>query len=225
MLCPKCNAEIDDSSTSCPQCGAPINTDNIPVKDSDIDDILKITKKTPAAEIEISSEPEPESEPELEPAPEPKKSSANKLLLILGCAVIIIIPSIFFMPTLIDKFSSDDDSEIVEPELIMLDESVVEPECAEPDQLECEGCMDDEFIDDVPQYVMITGEHVRLRTSPSTAGNDNIILNGDGVPLYPDKGEKFEYLGEVGDFYQIRTYEYCPEPYAYVSKQFATCIY
>lgn len=225
MLCPKCKAEIDDNSTQCPQCGAHIVTDNIHVKGSDVDELLKITKKTPAAELEISSEPEPESEPELEPEPEPKNSSANKLLLILGCAVIIIIPSIFFVPQLIDKFSSDDETEIIAPELIMLDESVAEPECAEPDQLECEGCMEDEFVGDAPQYVMITGEHVRLRTSPSTASDANIILNGDGVPLYPDKGEKFEYLGEVGDFYQIRTYEYCPEPYAYVSKQFAACIY
>ncbi|MGM9862144.1 MAG: zinc-ribbon domain-containing protein, partial [Muribaculaceae bacterium] len=80
MLCPKCKAEIDDNSTKCPQCGAPIVNNNIPVKDSDIDDLLTITKKTAAAEPEFSVEPEPE------PEPEPKKSSANKLLIILGCA-------------------------------------------------------------------------------------------------------------------------------------------
>ena len=219
MLCPKCKAEIDDNSTQCPQCGAHIVTDNIHVKGSDVDELLKITKKTPAPEPEISVEPE--SAPE----PAPQTSSAPKLLRILGCAVLLIIPSIFFVPKLVDKFSSDDETEIIAPELIMLDESVAEPECAEPDQLECGGCMEDEFVGDAPQYVMITGEHVRLRTSPSTASDANIILNGNGVPLYPDKGEKFEYLGEVGDFYQIRTYEYCPEPYAYVSKQFAACIY
>ena len=63
--------------------------------------------------------------------------------------------------------------------------------------------------------VYVNGVNVRLRTSPEIS-NYNIITDGYGKNLHPNKGERLEYLGEVGDFYYIR-YRGID---AYISKQF-----
>ncbi|MBQ9556241.1 MAG: DUF3828 domain-containing protein [Muribaculaceae bacterium] len=50
--------------------------------------------------------------------------------------------------------------------------------------------------------VHVNGVDVRLRTSPKIS-NSNIIKDGYGKNLHPDKGDELEYLGEHGDFYYV----------------------
>ena len=67
-----------------------------------------------------------------------------------------------------------------------------------------------------PSRVRVTGVHVRLRTSPTTYSNDNIVKYSNGVPVYPEKGEVLECVGQASDFYKVRYMGYT----YYISKQF-----
>ena len=51
------------------------------------------------------------------------------------------------------------------------------------------------------RYVVIDGTELRLRLGPSTSADT--FKWGDGTNRHPQVGEKFKYLGESGDFYQI----------------------
>ena len=51
------------------------------------------------------------------------------------------------------------------------------------------------------QYVVINGSELRLRLGPSTSADT--FKWGDGSNRHPNKGEKYLYLGESGDFYKI----------------------
>ena len=51
------------------------------------------------------------------------------------------------------------------------------------------------------QYVVINGTELRLRLGPSTSADT--FKRGDGSNRHPNKGEKYLYLGESGDFYKI----------------------
>lgn len=63
-------------------------------------------------------------------------------------------------------------------------------------------------------FVVVDGVHVRLRFAPSTKGE--IAIGEDGKPYYPQKGQKFEYLGTEGNFYKISYME----SVAYISRDF-----
>lgn len=63
-------------------------------------------------------------------------------------------------------------------------------------------------------YVVVDGVHVRLRFAPSTKGE--IAIGEDGKPYYPQKGQKFIYLGTEGNFYKINYLE----SVAYISRDF-----
>lgn len=52
-----------------------------------------------------------------------------------------------------------------------------------------------------PTCVVIDGSELRLRLGPSTSAET--FKWGDGTNRHPKVGEKFKYLGESGDFYQI----------------------
>ena len=60
--------------------------------------------------------------------------------------------------------------------------------------------------------VIVDGVNVNLRKTPEINGN-NIIT----IPLYPEKGDYLEYLGETSDFYQVRYKGFD----AYISKRFS----
>jgi len=51
------------------------------------------------------------------------------------------------------------------------------------------------------QHVVIDGFQLRLRLGPSTEAET--FKWKDGTNRHPKVGEKFEYLGELGEFYQI----------------------
>lgn len=51
------------------------------------------------------------------------------------------------------------------------------------------------------QYVVINGSELRLRLGPSTSADT--FKWADGSNRHPNKGEKYLYLGESGDFYKI----------------------
>ena len=53
-------------------------------------------------------------------------------------------------------------------------------------------------------YVVIDGSELRLRLEPST--NADTFKWPDGTNRHPKVGERFLYLGEEGDFYQINFY-------------------
>ena len=77
-----------------------------------------------------------------------------------------------------------------------------------------------ESLDDSVEktFVEVTGEHVRIRLSPSTDGM--ILLDNNGSPIYPDKGEYIECTGEEDDFYRILFHGRD----AYISKQFSRTV-
>lgn len=52
-----------------------------------------------------------------------------------------------------------------------------------------------------PNYVVIDGTELRLRLGPSTSADT--FKWKDGTNRHPKVGERFKYLGESGDFYQI----------------------
>jgi hypothetical protein len=68
--------------------------------------------------------------------------------------------------------------------------------------------------------VYVNGVNVRLRTSPEIS-DYNVITDGYGKNLHPNKGDKLEYLGESGDFYYISF----RGKNAYISKQFSYIVY
>lgn len=69
-----------------------------------------------------------------------------------------------------------------------------------------------------PRYLEVTGEHVRLRMSPSLDGT--IYSTSDGTPIYPAKGQTLTCTGETGAWFEVsvdgRT--------LYISKDFSRLI-
>ena len=59
----------------------------------------------------------------------------------------------------------------------------------------------EEYLQFHPSYVVIDGADLRLRLTPSTTGES--LKWKDGSNRHPNVGERFPYLGETGDFYQI----------------------
>lgn len=53
----------------------------------------------------------------------------------------------------------------------------------------------------VSQFVVIDGSQLRLRLGPSTSSST--FTWPDGTNRHPNVGDKFRYLGESGDFYEI----------------------
>lgn len=58
-----------------------------------------------------------------------------------------------------------------------------------------------EYEGDEEIYVVIDGSELRLRLGPSTSADT--FKWGDGTNRHPKVGERFRYLGEEGEFYQI----------------------
>lgn len=50
------------------------------------------------------------------------------------------------------------------------------------------------------QYVVVTGESVRLRMQPSLQAK---CLQRNGMNVHPKKGERIKLMGQKGDFYQV----------------------
>ena len=61
-----------------------------------------------------------------------------------------------------------------------------------------------EYEEEEVVYVVIDGSELRLRLEPSTSADT--FKWGDGSNRHPKVGERFLYLGEEGDFYQINFY-------------------
>ena len=79
-------------------------------------------------------------------------------------------------------------------------------------ELEGEGWMGDgETID---TYVVIDGSELRLRLEPSTSADT--FKWPDGTNRHPKVGERFMYMGETDDFYQINFHG----NFVWVSKKF-----
>ena len=76
---------------------------------------------------------------------------------------------------------------------------------------------DEEWIYDVEEesYVVIDGSELRLRLEPSTSAET--LKWGDGTNRHPKVGERFLYVGETDDFYQI----YFHGNYVWVSKKYS----
>lgn len=51
------------------------------------------------------------------------------------------------------------------------------------------------------RQVVIDGVNLRLRYAPSS--DAETYKWADGTNRHPEKGERFPYLGEVGDFYKV----------------------
>ena len=70
-----------------------------------------------------------------------------------------------------------------------------------PGEGEEEWLGEEEYDGDSEFYVVIDGSELRLRLEPST--NADTFKWPDGTNRHPKVGERFYYLGEEGDFYQI----------------------
>lgn len=66
------------------------------------------------------------------------------------------------------------------------------------------------------QYVVCTGNHVRLRTGPST-GYPMLVWTSTGKPVWINKGQTLTYLGDANGFYNVLF----DGKSVYISKQFA----
>ena len=64
------------------------------------------------------------------------------------------------------------------------------------------------------QYVVVTGEGVRLRLQPSLQAK---CLQRNGVNVHPKKGERIKLMGSKGDFYQVNF----QGNYVFIHKDFA----
>ena len=72
----------------------------------------------------------------------------------------------------------------------------------------------------VAQYVMCTGNNVRLRYGPST--NAPMLKYSNGRPVYMNKGQKLTYIGrDTYDFYNV---QYNGQS-VYISKDFSRLVY
>ncbi len=67
------------------------------------------------------------------------------------------------------------------------------------------------------QTVCVTGNHVRLRWSPEIKAG-NIVLDEHSRTKYFNRGDKFKYLADAGDFYEV---SYNGDR-AYISKKYST---
>ena len=80
---------------------------------------------------------------------------------------------------------------------------------------EYDGWYEEEEFEGGPEYhVVIDGSDLRLRLGPSTSADT--FKWPDGTNRHPKVGERFPFLGEEGDFYQIEYYGNM----LWVSKQF-----
>lgn len=65
--------------------------------------------------------------------------------------------------------------------------------------------------------VVVDGTHVRLRTSATTATNENILNDESGKPVYPAKGAVLPYVSTQGNFYKVKYNEQT----VFISRDFA----
>lgn len=88
------------------------------------------------------------------------------------------------------------------------------------DKQELKNCLmaEKQHLTTVDRIVVVIGNKVRLRWSPEIKA-DNIVLDEHSRTQYFNKGDKFKYLADAGDFYEV---SYNGEK-AYISKQF-TCL-
>jgi hypothetical protein len=70
------------------------------------------------------------------------------------------------------------------------------------------------------QYVVSTGNHVRLRTGPSTS-YPMLVWNSTGKPVWINKGQSLTYLGDANGFYRVLF----DGKSVYISKQFSRLVY
>jgi len=70
------------------------------------------------------------------------------------------------------------------------------------------------------QYVVCTGNHVRLRTGPSTS-YPMLVWNATGRPVWINKGDRLTYLGDAPGFYNVSF----DGKSVYISKQFSRLVY
>lgn len=69
------------------------------------------------------------------------------------------------------------------------------------------------------KYVVINAVSLRLRLGPSL--DSSCLTWSDGTNRHPEKGEKFEYINEYPDFYEINYYGYD----VFVAKQFTYLVW
>lgn len=72
------------------------------------------------------------------------------------------------------------------------------------------------------QYVVSTGDHVRLRTGPSTSA-PMLVWNATGKAVWINKGDRLVYLGynDTPGFYNVQF----DGKSVYISKQFSRLVY
>ena len=73
-----------------------------------------------------------------------------------------------------------------------------------------------ESLSAAAQYVVCTGNHVRLRTGPSTS-YPMLVWTSTGKPVWINKGQTLTYLGDAYGFYKVLF----DGKGVYISKQFA----
>lgn len=86
----------------------------------------------------------------------------------------------------------------------------------EPDNSTSSNQSSSSSDNDYPSQICVTGTNVRLRKGPSL--ESEIYKNLSGDPIYPEKGEFLDCIGETADWYMVK---YDGDVF-YISKQFST---
>lgn len=199
MKCKSCNREINDDVTFCPYCGKPV----------DGEQTLPPTPPAPPAQPPHPPMPQPAPQ---QPAQRPSSSSAKNVMIVMaGLVVIALIAGVTVM--WVSRGGSKADEPIVTeaaaPDTVVKHDTVV---------------MKQQVVHEVrheysapanPTQVVVTGQNVRLRLTPSLAAGT--LTYTDGTNVHPRRGQVLTYVGEEGDFYMVNYRGYN----VYVSKQFS----
>lgn len=110
------------------------------------------------------------------------------------------------LENLIEKLSEEADSAIEEAAQALIEDNELETEDGQEQMNESH----------LPDYVVVNGVNVRLRSSPAL-NNNNIYKDASGKNLHPEKGETLRCVDEYGDFYKV----IFQGQEVWISKQFA----
>ena len=110
------------------------------------------------------------------------------------------------LENLIEKLSEEADSAIEEAAQALIEDNELETEDGQEQMNESH----------LPDYVVVNGVNVRLRSSPAL-NNNNIYKDSSGKNLHPEKGETLRCVDEYGDFYKV----IFQGQEVWISKQFA----
>ncbi len=231
--CPQCERMLPDDAKQCTYCGEELDDvvsqpasqepqEDVEIQEEPLEDVQEV------AQEEAPKQPQPARKTVSAAAPKQERPATNTNMLygiIAFLAALLVCGGVFWFMSQ-DKGSPTEEpvtGQVIEApaEEAVTEEAMTEEPLPNDGYSQANPVNDDGPVADEDDTgctlgkVMVTGENVRLRTSPEI-NNHNILKDKKGKNLHPKKGQVLECIDAEGDFYFV----YFNDMPCYISKQF-----